>query len=75
MKTKNKIFKTADKLGQNHQGNYEIKLSFDLYGEGDKGDILVAELENIIRKKFEAWCDCIKMSPKNYKIDNIRYNK
>jgi hypothetical protein len=75
MKTKNKIFKTADKLSQNHQGNYEIRMSFDLYGEGNSGDILVADLEKKIRKAFEGWCYWLKQSPKNYKIENIRYNE
>ena len=75
MRTKNKILKTADKVGKNHQGNYEISISFDLYGEGDDGDGCVADLENRIQNVFQEWVNIIKHSPNDYKIKNIRRNQ
>lgn len=75
MRIKNKACKTADKLNKNHQGNYEISISFDLYGEGNEGDILVNDLQDMIECYFEGWHEWLKKSPKKYKIKNIRWNK
>lgn len=75
MKVKNKIFKKGKDLNKNHLGNYQISVSFDIYGDkrfSRTADNYVKDIENVIMEKFKR-CREGSLVDDIMRIDNVKW--
>lgn len=58
---------------KDHQGNFKISVSFDIYGQSsiEKIDTFVSRIEKAIKREFESY----KYFNTDFKIKNIKWNE
>ena len=63
--------------GKNHRGNYQISVSFDMFGNSrcQEPEAFVCCLETRMQEAFNKWMEYANIGANKFKIKNIKWNE